>query len=69
MPIITIAARALPDTEKKATLVRKVTEAACEAYGLPAETITVLIQEYPQENIGVAGCLLAQREKASPGPG
>jgi len=61
MPIVTIAARALP-VEKKRELVRKVTELCCEAYGLPAETITVLIQEYPQENIGVAGRLLADRE-------
>ena len=63
MPVITIAARPLPDTEKKATLVRQVTEAACEAYGVPAESIIVLIQEYPLENIGVAGCLVAERDK------
>ncbi len=69
MPVITIAARALPDIERKATLVRKVTEAACAAYQLPAETITVFIQEYPQENIGVAGRLVANREKSSPGRG
>jgi 4-oxalocrotonate tautomerase len=65
MPIITIAARPLPDVEKKATLVRKVTEAACEAYGMPPESITVLIQEYPKEDIGVAGCLVSEREKTA----
>ena len=65
MPIITIAARPLPDLERKATLVRKVTEATCEAYEMPAESIIVLIQEYPKENIGVAGCLVSEREKAA----
>lgn len=65
MPIVTIAARALP-VEKKRELVRKITDLCCEAYGLPPETITVLIQEYPHENIGVAGKLIADRETPPP---
>ncbi len=67
MPIITIAARPLPDPDKKATLVRKVTQATCAAYDMAAESIVVLIQEYPKENIGVAGCLVAERERAARG--
>ena len=61
MPIVTIAARELP-TGKKRYLVDKITALVCEAYDLPADTVTVLIQEYPQENIGVGGCLLADRK-------
>lgn len=52
--------------EKKRELVRKITDLCCEAYGLPPETITVLIQEYPHENIGVAGKLIADRETPPP---
>ena len=64
MPVITIAARPLPDPEKKALLVRKVTEATCEAYGMPAESVIVFLQEYAMENIGVAGCLVSAGAKA-----
>jgi 4-oxalocrotonate tautomerase len=60
MPIVIIQAREIP-TNKKRQLVEKITALVCETYGLPAASITVLIQEYPSENIGVAGCLLADR--------
>jgi 4-oxalocrotonate tautomerase family enzyme len=66
MPVITIAGRPLPEVEKKAVLVRKVTEAACEAYGMPRESIIVLIQEYPLANIGVAGGLVSEGAKSAP---
>ena len=60
MPIVTIQARALP-VEKKRDLVAKVTDVVEEAYELPREAITVLIQEYPAEKIGVAGQLISDR--------
>ena len=60
MPIVTIQARALP-VEKKRDLVAKVTDVVEEAYELPREAITVLIQEYPAENIGVAGQSISDR--------
>lgn len=60
MPIVTIHARAL-SIERKRDLVRKITDLVSEAYQLPPETITILIQEYPMENIGVAGELIADR--------
>ncbi len=60
MPIVTIQARALP-VEKKRDLVAKVTDVVEETYELPREAITVLIQEYPAENIGVAGQLISDR--------
>ena len=61
MPIINIQARSLP-VERKRELVAQITEVVARAYQLPPETITVLIQELPAENIGVAGRLLSDRE-------
>ena len=61
MPIINIQARFLP-VERKRELVAQITELVCRVYQLPPETITVLIQELPPENIGVAGRLLSDRE-------
>ena len=49
------------DKEKKAQLVREVTECTARATGLPPETIFVFIKENSLENIGVGGTLLAER--------
>jgi 4-oxalocrotonate tautomerase len=65
MPVVTIAARPLPDLHKKSTLVRRVTEAVCEAYGMPPESVTVFVEEHSKENIGVAGRLVSEREEAA----
>ncbi len=48
--------------EQKRQLVKKLTEAAVEAYRI--EHITVLIRENPPENVGVSGQLLADRRKS-----
>ena len=48
--------------EQKRQLVKKLTEAAVEAYRI--EHITVLIRENPPENVGVNGQLLADRRKS-----
>ena len=48
--------------EQKRQLVKKLTEAAVEAYRI--EHITVLIRENPPENDGVNGQLLADRRKS-----
>ena len=47
--------------EKKRELVKKLTEAASEIYGI--KHITVLIKENPPENVGVNGELLLDRKK------
>jgi 4-oxalocrotonate tautomerase len=60
MPIVTIQAREL-STEKKRELVDKITGLVSETYGLPPQTITVLIHEFSGENIGVAGGLLSDQ--------
>lgn len=43
-------------------MVKKVSEIVADSYGLPIEAITVLVQAYPKESIGVAGELLSDRE-------
>jgi 4-oxalocrotonate tautomerase len=43
-------------------MVKKVSEAVAEAYNLPIEAITVLVEALPPESIGVAGELLIDRK-------
>ena len=62
MPVVTIGGNDGISVEKKREMVKKVSEVVAEAYGLPVEAITVLIQAYPKESIGVAGELLSDRE-------
>ncbi|MBQ2654172.1 MAG: tautomerase family protein [Methanobrevibacter sp.] len=62
MPVITIAGNNGITVEKKREMVKKVSEIVSEAYGLPIEAITVLVQGYGPEDIGVAGELLSDRK-------
>ncbi|WP_405276095.1 4-oxalocrotonate tautomerase DmpI [Methanobrevibacter sp.] len=62
MPVITIAGNNGITVEKKREMVKKVSEIVAESYGLPVEAITVLVQGYDKEDIGVAGELLSDRE-------
>ena len=58
MPNITIEGPRIKDIEIKRALVKKLTDAATTAYGLPEETIVVLIKENQPENVGVGGRLI-----------
>ena len=62
MPVITIAGNDTISVEDKREMVKKVIEIVSDIYGLPIESITVLVQAYPKESIGVAGELLSDRE-------
>jgi len=62
MPVITIAGNPNISTENKRKMVKDVSEIVANAYGLPIKAITVLVQEYPKENVGVAGKLLIDKE-------
>ncbi len=62
MPVITIAGNDGISVEKKREMVKKVSETVAEAYGLPIEAITVLVQAYEKDDIGVAGELLSDKE-------
>lgn len=61
MPVITIAGNPNISIEDKREMVKKVSETVADAYDLPIEAITVLVQAYPKESIGVAGELLSDR--------
>ena len=62
LPVITIAGNPNISIEDKREMVKKVSETVAEAYGLPIEAITVLVQAYEKDDIGVAGALLSDRE-------
>ena len=62
MPVITIAGIPNISIEDKREMVKKVSETVAEAYGLPIEAITVLVQAYEKDDIGVAGELLSDKE-------
>ena len=62
MPIVTIEGPVIEDVGKKRILAELLTGAATKAYGLPKETIIVLIRENSRENVGVAGTLLIDRK-------
>ncbi len=62
MPVITIAGNDGITLDKKREMVKKVSEVVSEAYDLPIEAITVLVQPYAKEDIGVAGELLSEKE-------
>ncbi|MFZ3102742.1 MAG: 4-oxalocrotonate tautomerase DmpI [Desulfitobacteriaceae bacterium] len=49
--------------EKKAELVAKLTEAAQEVLGIPAQAFSVLIKENNMDNIGQGGKLLSELHK------
>lgn len=62
MPVVTIGGNDGLTTEKRREMIKKVSEIVADAYDLPIDAITVLVQAYPKENIGVAGELLSDKE-------
>ncbi|MEZ4601268.1 MAG: 4-oxalocrotonate tautomerase DmpI [Syntrophotaleaceae bacterium] len=59
MPIITLGISP-QTTEKKEQLIARLTAAAAEVTGIPAEKFIVVIDETPRENIGVGGVPLSK---------
>ena len=62
MPVINIAGNNSISTEKKREMVKKVSEVVAEAYDLPIDAITVLVQGFEFKDIGVAGELLSDKK-------
>lgn len=54
MPVITIAGNDGISIEKKREMVEKVSQVVADAYDLPIDAITVLVEAYPKEKIGRA---------------
>lgn len=59
MPVITIDLGTIENKEKKALLVKALTEAASSITEIPADKFIVFINEMERENIGVGGKLLS----------
>ena len=64
MPNISIEGPRIADLGKKRELVRTVTDAAVKAFGLPRQTIVILLKENPPENVAIGGELLSDRPPA-----
>lgn len=62
MPVITIAGNDGISLDKKREMVKEVSQIVADAYDLPIDAITVLVQAYPKESIGVAGELLSDKQ-------
>jgi len=62
MPNISIEGPIIGNVDKKRILVQEVTDATTKAYGLPRETIVVIIKENSPENVGVGGKLNIDRK-------
>ncbi|MFI8930056.1 4-oxalocrotonate tautomerase DmpI [Streptomyces sp. NPDC053474] len=60
MPTVTVQ-QGPRDVELKRELVRRITDAFVDAYAIPAETVTVWIEEYGAESWGKAGSLTADK--------
>ncbi len=59
MPVVTIHGPKIPDIERKRALVKAVTEAAVEAFGIAS--IVVPLRATEPENVGVNGELVSDR--------
>lgn len=62
MPHITLSGPRIESLDKKRELARSITTAAVKAYGLPEETIVVVIKENAPENVSVGGELIIDRK-------
>lgn len=63
MPIINITLIEGRPAEKKAELIRELTDATERALGAPRQSIRVIITEIPPEHLGIAGVSKAEQAK------
>jgi 4-oxalocrotonate tautomerase len=62
MPVIRISGPANVSKETKKELIEKTSKTVSDCYGLPIQTITVIIDEIPADNVGAAGEQLSEKE-------
>lgn len=55
MPVVTVEASKKLSKETKKEMIENVSQVVADSYGLPIQTITMIIRENMPENIGVAG--------------
>jgi 4-oxalocrotonate tautomerase len=58
MPIVTVL-QGPKDIEQKRKVVKGITDAIVDGYGIPAETVQVWFQDTPPDSWGAAGKLIA----------
>lgn len=63
MPIINVTLIEGRTPEKKAALIKELTDAAVRAVDAPIESVRVIINEVPREHFGVAGKSKAETAK------
>lgn len=63
MPVITVEGPRITDLGKKRELAQDFTEAASRAFGLPKETIIVILHETDPECVASGGELLCDRQR------
>lgn len=62
MPIITVEGPKIAELDKKRKLAQDFTAAALEAFGLPKETIVVILHENDLECVASGGELICDRQ-------
>lgn len=62
MPNVSISISPLP-TEKKAEIVKVLTEQLSRITEIPSEHFVIMFNEIPKESIGVGGVLLSELQK------
>lgn len=65
MPVITVEGPKIADLVKKRKLARDFTEAASEAFGLPKETVVVILHETSPECVASGGELICDRQAST----
>lgn len=63
MPVIQVNALKQPDIDKKRKMVMKLTDVMVEVYGVPKESVTIMIKEDDPENVGIGGVLALDKLK------
>lgn len=66
MPVITIALHQI-EPDMKERLVEGLTKAAADATAIPQSSFIVLVDEYPDDAIGIGGRTLSAIKNAHPG--
>jgi 4-oxalocrotonate tautomerase len=63
MPVIQVNVLKQPDIEKKKKLVAKLTDVMVDVYGVPRESVVVMLKEDELENVGLGGVLALEKLK------
>jgi 4-oxalocrotonate tautomerase len=63
MPVIQVNSFRQPDIDKKRKLVEKLADTMVELYGVPRESVIVMIKEDEPENVGIGGILALDKLK------